>query len=1381
MTTATSTEPAAVNVSLPTFPQFDVEEFSTVAIRWTKYKKRFENLCIALNVSNDRQKLAMLMNYAGERVNDIYDSLLGEQDETFGNAIKLLDKHFQPQTNISVEIYNFRQMMQLDDEKLHQYYARLRTQALKCDFKDQLEVELKRQIEHGTNMPLLRRHSFRKPELTLQQLLLYGKDLEDTEFRTDVFQDSKKKTDEEINRIGKKFGRKLYKGGKGKESIANENKNINKKCYRCGGQFPHSKKCPAVGKKCNFCSKIGHFERCCLSKNKQAKTTTQAIDTCSSSSLPYILSDSEVESEGAESESVWAMSDEKSEEKKSVNATNVRDMFDVKLTVEKEHRVEFLADTGSKVNILNLNTFEKLRKKNHHLKLRKTNVKIVTYAAKQSTVKLLGVVKLLIENKKKFICDEFYVVNTDAKNILSGKTCLELNLLSININSCEINNSNIPEHLQPIIHKYKDSLFSGKVGKIKGTKVKLHIDESVTPVAERERRIPFALRDEVKRTIEAWEKNDIIEDVTSEPTPWISQMVIVPPTDGKKFRVCVDMRNANKAIERTRYPTPTVEDLIGKLSGAKYFTKLDMNSAFHQLELDPESRYITAFQTEDRIKRFKRLLFGLNSAPEELQHTLRSILADIPGAMNMADDILVYGKTQEGHDTALEQTLEALAEKGATLNLKKCKFNKRHLEYFGYVFSEEGMRPSESKVRALKEMSRPENANAARSFLGFTNYLKRFIPDYSTLTHPIRQLLKKNAHFKWTGECEKSFRTIIDILSDEKNLAYFDDEKETMVYCDASPVGLSAILLQRTPGKDDLHVINYSSRALTDVECRYSQIERECLGMVYAVEKNHIYLFGRKFTLFNDHKALINILNNNKRKIPLRIERMLLRLQDYDLEAKHVSSDDNISDYTSRHPVDQPKSTNSYVETYVNMVTKFATPKSFKIEDIASETENENELRLLKQMIQADDWYKLNEPQKHEHLRNVNIDLLKQFRKVKDELTVNLTHGVILKSNRIVLPSKFHEDAVRICHVGHQGIEKTKQLLRTKVFFYGMDKMVENRVKNCIACQCTGPSKPPAPIHPVEIPDAVWDTLHIDYLGPIPVLNKYVLVIIDKRSRYPEIAFVKSTTAKALTDILHKTFATYGNPAKVITDNGPPFPSKEVRTFMEQNGIEHHRITPIWPQANGQVESFNKPLMKAIRAAYVEGKDLETETYKFLRQYRATPHCVTKEAPADMVFGRKLQHPLPQLPSTPTSKSTDLTKRDFKAKRKAAEYANRRRHATNRTINIGDQVLVKKPKKNKLSTSFDVVPFIVTEIKGSMITVKALNSDRTLTRNISHFKPLPKTAELPKFRGGREDMLEEDDCETKDPVIPDTRRNRLGTRKVYPRRNRRPVSEWRKY
>lgn len=284
------------------------------------------------------------------------------------------------------------------------------------------------------------------------------------------------------------------------------------------------------------------------------------------------------------------------------------------------------------------------------------------------------------------------------------------------------------------------------------------------------------------------------------------------------------------------------------------------------------------------------------------------------------------------------------------------------------------------------------------------------------------------------------------------------------------------------------------------------------------------------------------------------------------------------------------------------------------------------------------------------------------------------------------------------------------------------------------------------------------------------------MVIIDKRSRYPEIAFLKSTTAKSLIDVLNKTFATFGNPSKVITDNGPPFPSHELRNFMEENGVIHHRITPIWPQANGQVENFNKPLMKAIRTAYIEGKDLETETYKFLRQYRATPHAVTKEAPADLMFGRKLQHAIPHIPKK-NVKPDDLKLRDIEAKRIAAKYTDKRRHAAYRTINIGDQVLVKQRKCNKLSSPFNIIPHTVTAIKGTMITAKALNSDRTLTRNVSHFKPLPKSAELPKFKGGREDMYEWDDFND----TPKEKRKKIVPRKTYPKRHRRPVSEWRKY
>ena len=161
----------------------------------------------------------------------------------------------------------------------------------------------------------------------------------------------------------------------------------------------------------------------------------------------------------------------------------------------------------------------------------------------------------------------------------------------------------MPNRLKPLITKYENTLFSGKIGTIKNVKIKLHIDKKVQPVAQRERRIPFALREKVKSQLEKLESEGIIEDVTSQPTPWLNQMVIVPKGQDD-IRVCIDMCNANKAIWRTRYPTPTVDDLLVQLAGAERFSKLDLNNAFHQLELDESSRYTTAFQTEDRIKRY---------------------------------------------------------------------------------------------------------------------------------------------------------------------------------------------------------------------------------------------------------------------------------------------------------------------------------------------------------------------------------------------------------------------------------------------------------------------------------------------------------------------------------------------------------------------------------------------------------------------------------------------------------------------------------------------------------------------------------------------------------------------------------------------------------
>ena len=209
-----------------------------------------------------------------------------------------------------------------------------------------------------------------------------------------------------------------------------------------------------------------------------------------------------------------------------------------------------------------------------------------------------------------------------------------------------------------------------------------------------------------------------------------------------------------------------------------------------------------------------------------MHHYLQITLADIPVAINIADDILIFAGSITEDDETLKHVFQRLQAKGLTLNLSKCTFSKEHLDYFGFIFSKAGMKPSYSKIGALKNAERPQDIKGRiRSYLGTVNYLKRFLPDFRTLTYPLRQLTHKHTKLVWTDACEKSFNILNNMLTDAAINTYFDEQKEAVLHCDACPFGLSSILLQND-NKDHLQVISYSSRSLNTTEQRYSQLER---------------------------------------------------------------------------------------------------------------------------------------------------------------------------------------------------------------------------------------------------------------------------------------------------------------------------------------------------------------------------------------------------------------------------------------------------------------------------------------------------------------------------------------------------------------------------
>lgn len=204
------------------------------------------------------------------------------------------------------------------------------------------------------------------------------------------------------------------------------------------------------------------------------------------------------------------------------------------------------------------------------------------------------------------------------------------------------------------------------------------------------------------------------------------------------------MRQANHAVQRERHATPTIKEVIEKLNGTKVFSKLDLNQGYNQLKLAPESRHITTFSTHVGLKRFKHLNFGIACAAEIFQNVISEVLRGIDGALNISDDILVYGTTQEEHNRALKETLERLREKGLTLHVKKCLFNQSKIKFFGYVFSDNGMSANPKKVDEILKLEEPTSVSEVSSLLGMTNYCSRFVKDYSTISQHLRELIQKD-------------------------------------------------------------------------------------------------------------------------------------------------------------------------------------------------------------------------------------------------------------------------------------------------------------------------------------------------------------------------------------------------------------------------------------------------------------------------------------------------------------------------------------------------------------------------------------------------------------------------------------------------------------
>ena len=1113
-----------------------------------------------------------------------------------------------------------------------------------------------------------------------------------------------------------------------------------KKCKFCGFDWPHPKgqvSCPAWGKECHKCSQKNHFARCCRNEAREKRKQKSVRATWRS-----------CESSESESEDEFIGQINKF-------GTGMHERVIVKV---RGRPINFIVDTGSSSVIMTKQAYLELIKENEEISLGKTKVKLMPYGS-NNALKLMGKFKAMIEYEDKQIEETIYVVDTPEKqkkcSLLSKRAAERLGIITFNTNRERVlcigqEETDVSPKLKKILAEYEDRFhgvgtLKDRDGKIKY--VKIQVDPLVKPVAQRYRPPPIHLEDKLLKELDKWEHKEatetgpIIEEIPEdEPTTWLSNLVVTPKKlkpgqDIKDLEVrpSVDMRCANKAVLSTKYHIPAILEVRRKLqkAGARRFSKLDIHKGYLNMALHPDSREITTHHTPRGPRRFTRMNYGTKSAAEIFQKEISEALGGLKGVLNISDDILVYGKDEEEHDNHVEDVLKRCRERDIRLGPEKCEFNCAELTYFGYVLSGDGMKPDPRKVTTLKDAQPPQNTSELRSFLGMAGYSSPFIPKFSEKTAKLRELLV-DTEYRWTLEHQKAFDELKECLSSETTLAYYVPGSETELVVDGSQDGLGAILAQKDPATNKFRPVAYSSRACTETEKRYSQIERECLAATWGVEKNQHYLIGGRFNLITDHQPLVSLLNNPLKNAPLRIERMRVKLMGFDFVVKYRPGKNNPADWGSRHPDMQTLEDDQEVEVYVNMVTELKKIKATTLEEVRRETEDDE---LLKRVMHA---VKTKEtPTKDPDMQS--------YVSVMDELSV--INGLLLRGERLVVPRNLQQKIVDAAHEGHQGITKTKNFLRSRLWFPGMDAMVERTVRGCMSCQVATPQTSRMPLKMTPLPAETMEKISTDFYGPLPT-GEYLLLVTCKYSRFPFIEMVTSTAAKAVIPKFEKLFSEFGYPMEITAYNGPPFRSQEFKEYAAECGFTVRNITPAEPKANGQAERFMKNIAKAIQTAIADKRDWKKQLMVFLRNYRATPHQTTGKAPAELMFpNRNFKTKVPTVkPTTPYHHDRELREQDWKRKQKMKMYADSKRYVKEHKVHLGDAVLVPQRKRNKFTTPYHHEKYVVTKIKGSMITARNQHG-HTVTRDASKMKKIQESpsVELSELNNNRHELGSDDD------------------------------------
>lgn len=761
-----------------------------------------------------------------------------------------------------------------------------------------------------------------------------------------------------------------------------------------------------------------------------------------------------------------------------------------------------------------------------------------------------------------------------------------------------------------VLRKEFGKCFQPHSSPITGFKVHLKLKEGARPQFRKPSTIPFKLREQVREKFRDMLERDIVRKVVH--SDWASQIVLADKKDGT-VRICCNYKpTLNPCLEGNGYPIPNVDEILFTLNGNKCFSVIDLSGAYLQLELDEQSQELTTINTPWGLFSYKRMAFGIKTAPAIFQEVMDKILNGLVGVVSYFDDILIGAPSRSECVSRTRAVLARLNEFNVQVNFEKCVFFKSEIDYLGHHVSGRGVSPTAKKVKAIQEASKPRDVTSLRSFLGLLNYYSKFLPNLQGRLQPLHHLLKCNTRFVWSKECEKVFNECKQAIIRSPMLSFYDPRKPITLVCDAGPYGVGAILNVVENGQE--RPIYMESASLSVAERNYSQYDREALAVVFGMKKFHKFVYGVKITIFTDCKPLIPILSQKKdlgNVINSRFLRWLLFLQNYDFDIRHRPKKfTENADALSRLPMNQSTGLEELSLDIDTCLNSFNESEDTVINKRVIESEiqrNKVCLELFKYI--TDGW-----PNKDKVL-----DKLLIFYKFR--LSLSVQDGCIFYGDRLYIPPSYRGNVLRNLHSEHKGVVKSKQLARRSIWWPCLDKDVENYISNCSVCQTFANSRSsyvemswPKTTYPFE-------RIHIDHFF---FEEKCFLIIVDDFSNYIDVQLNRNVDSRSVLKSLRNFFSIFGLPTTVVSDNATCFNSMEFNDFCRFNGIVHLNSPQYHPQSNGLAERGVGIVKSNLKKCLSDRKiDVETQLTNFLFDYRFSPLCGSDVTPAEKIFSFK--------------------------------------------------------------------------------------------------------------------------------------------------------------